>query len=194
MRLNTRLFTLLLALLVVFVGAAAAEEWPDLSGQTVNVVALWTGDEQRKFEDVLAEFSALTGAEIVYSPTPENLATVLGTRVEGGSPPDIAALPNPGLLQDFARRGFLVAVDDIVGDLVDQYYAPVWRELASVDGKLYGVWYKAANKSVVWYNTNIFAEVGAEVPTTWEEMMEVAEMVDFYGITPSQLVAAPLGC
>ncbi|MGI6149731.1 MAG: extracellular solute-binding protein [Firmicutes bacterium] len=184
MRLNTRLFTLLLALLVVFVGAAAAEEWPDLSGQTVNVVALWTGDEQRKFEDVLAEFSALTGAEIVYSPTPENLATVLGTRVEGGSPPDIAALPNPGLLQDFARRGFLVAVDDIVGDLVDQYYAPVWRELASVDGKLYGVWYKAANKSVVWYNTNIFAEVGAEVPTTWEEMMEVAEMVDFYGITP----------
>ena len=63
-------------------------------------------------------------------------------------------------MQDFARRGFLVPVDDVVGDLVDEYYAPVWRDLATVDGKLYGVWYKAANKSVVWYNTNIFAEVG----------------------------------
>ncbi|HHT73779.1 MAG TPA: extracellular solute-binding protein [Firmicutes bacterium] len=185
MKLNIRVLTLVLALLVVIVGpVAAAEEWPNLAGQTVNVIALWSGEEQRNFEAVLAEFSALTGAEVIYSPTPENLATVLGTRVEGGNPPDIAALPNPGLVQDFARRGFLVAIDDIAGDLVDEYYAPVWRELGSVDGKLYGVWYKAANKSVVWYNTNIFAEVGAEVPTTWEEMMEVAEMIDFYGITP----------
>lgn len=185
MRLNTRLLTLLLALLVVVGGAAAAEEvWPDLKGQTINVVALWTGDEQSKFEDVLAEFQRLTGAEIIYSPTPENLATVLGTRVEGGNPPDVVALPNPGLLQDFARRGFLVPIDDAAGDLVDQYYAPVWRELATVDGKLYGVWYKAANKSVVWYNVNIFEEVGVEIPTTWEEWMAAAEAIDFYGITP----------
>jgi len=179
------LLTLLLALLVVVGGAAAAEEvWPDLKGQTINVVALWTGDEQSKFEDVLAEFQRLTGAEIIYSPTPENLATVLGTRVEGGNPPDVVALPNPGLLQDFARRGFLVPIDDAAGDLVDQYYAPVWRELATVDGKLYGVWYKAANKSVVWYNVNIFEEVGVEIPTTWEEWMAAAEAIDFYGITP----------
>ena len=185
MKLNMRVLALLLAFLVAVVGfASASEQWPDLTGETVNVIALWSGEEQRNFEAVLAEFSALTGAKVIYSPTPENLATVLGTRVEGGNPPDIAALPNPGRVQDFARRGFLGPVDDVVGDLVDEYYAPVWRDLATVDGKLYGVWYKAANKSVVWYNTNIFAEVGAEVPTTWEEMMEVAELIDFYGITP----------
>lgn len=183
MKLN-RMLTLFLAFLVVFVPAAAAAELPNLSGQTINVIGLWSGDEQRSFEAVLARFVELTGADVVYSPTPDNLATVLGTRVEGGNPPDIAILPNPGLVQDFARRGFLVPIEEVAGDLVDQYYAPVWRELGSVDETLYGVWYKAANKSVVWYNTNIFAEVGLEVPTTWEEMIEAAEMIDFFGITP----------
>lgn len=183
MKLN-RMLTLFLAFLVVFVPAAAAAELPNLSGQTINVIGLWSGDEQRSFEAVLARFVELTGADVVYSPTPDNLATVLGTRVEGGNPPDIAILPNPGLVQDFARRGFLVPIEEVAGDLVDQYYAPVWRELGSVDETLYGVWYKAANKSVVWYNTNIFAEVGLEVPTTWEEMIEAAETIDFFGITP----------
>ena len=151
---------------------------------------MWSGEEQRNFEAVLAEFSALTGAEVITAQPrkPRNSAGYKRRR----NPPDIAALPNPGLVQDFARRGFLVAIDDIAGDLVDEYYALCanWP----VDGKLYGVWYKAANKSVVWYNTNIFAEVGAEVPTTWEEMMEVAEMIDFTASPHSLPVADPLGC
>lgn len=185
MKLNSRILTLVLALFVLFaVPAAAAIEWPNLAGETVNVIALWSGEEQRSFEAVLARFSELTGAEVVYSPTPDNMATVLGTRVEGGNPPDVAVLPNPGLVKQFARRGFLVPIEDVAGDLIDKYYAPVWRELGSVDGDLYGVWYKAANKSVVWYNTNIFAEVGLDVPTTWEEMIEAAEMIEFFGITP----------
>ena len=184
MKLNSRILTLVLALLVLFAVPAAATEWPNLAGETVNVIALWSGEEQRSFEAVLARFSELTGAEVVYSPTPDNMATVLGTRVEGGNPPDVAVLPNPGLVKQFARRGFLVPIEDVAGDLIDKYYAPVWRELGSVDGDLYGVWYKAANKSVVWYNTNIFAEVGLDVPTTWEEMIEAAEMIEFFGITP----------
>lgn len=182
-----RLVSTALVFMLVLASASitlAATVWPDLTGETLNVIGLWSGEEQRNFELVLAEFERLTGAEVVFSPTPDQLPTVIGTRVEGGNPPEIAVLPNPGLLQDFARRGFLVPIEDFAGDLVDEYYAPVWRDLASVDGELYGVWYKAANKSVVWYNTNIFAEIGLEEPTTWEEMIEAAEMIDFFGITP----------
>ena len=59
-----RVLALLLGILVAVVGfASASEQWPDLTGETVNVVALWSGEERRNFEAVLAEFSALTGAE-----------------------------------------------------------------------------------------------------------------------------------
>lgn len=175
---------LIVALSGVALPAAAAEQWPDLSGQTLNVFGLWSGEEQRSFESVLSRFEELTNARVIYSPTTDQLPTVIGTRVEGGNPPDLAVLPNPGLLQDFARRGWLVPIESVAGDLVDAHYAPVWRELATVDGELYGVWYKAANKSVVWYNANIFDELGLEVPGTWAEMIEVAETIDFFGITP----------
>lgn len=177
-------FLTLLVMVLLLTTPVLATEWPNLQGQTINVIGLWSGDEQKSFETVLARFTQLTNARVIFSPTPDSLATVIGTRIEGGNPPDIAILPNPGLLNDFARRGFLVPLEEGVGDLVDQYYAPVWRELATVNGELFGVWFKAANKSVVWYNTNLFDDVGASVPTTWEEMMDVAELFDAFGITP----------
>ena len=60
-----------------------------------------------------------------------------------------------------------------MSELVDSNYAPVWRELGSVDGKLYGVWFKAANKSTVWYRTDLFDAAGVkEPPETWEEFLD----------------------
>lgn len=184
----------LLLIMVLVVGfsvpAMANEEWPNLQGQSISIVGLWTGAEQKNFESVLALFSELTNARAEYSPAGDNIATVIGTRIEGGNPPDVAILPQPGLVLDFARRGSLVPIESAAGDMVDKYYAPVWRDLGSVDGTLYGVWYKAANKSVVWYNANLFEEIGAEAPSTWEEMIEIAETFDFYGITPFSLGGA----
>lgn len=124
-------FLTLLVMVLLLTTPVLATEWPNLQGQTINVIGLWSGDEQKSFETVLARFTQLTNARVIFSPTPDSLATVIGTRIEGGNPPDIAILPNPGLLNDFARRGFLVPLEEGVGDLVDQYYAPVWRELAT---------------------------------------------------------------
>ncbi len=39
-------------------------------------------------------------------------------------------------------------------------YGPVWNQLASYNGKLYGVWFKAANKNTIWYNPAEFAVAG----------------------------------
>ena len=35
------------------------------------------------------------------------------------------------------------------------------------DGRLYGVYYKVANKSVIWYRAGAFAEAGVSPPRTW---------------------------
>ena len=152
--------------------------------ETVRVLATFTGDYQNRFEAVLEDFTERTGIPAEYEPAGEDMGTVLGTQIEGGDPPDVALLPQPGLMREFAAQGDLVPVEDTVGDLVDANYAEVWRELGSYDDDLYGVWYKAANKSFFYYNTEIFGQAGVEPPETWSELMEVAGIVSDFGIRP----------
>lgn len=157
---------------------------PDLSGESIQVTAVWTDTAQDSFEAVLEEFESRTGADVTYSPAGGDIGTVVGTQIEGGNPPDIAVLPQPGLLNEFAERGSLRAVEDLAGDLVDSHYADVWRELGTVDDTLYGVWFKAANKSLVWYNADLFDQAGLEPPETWDGMLEAAETMSAFGVTP----------
>lgn len=160
------------------------EAGPDLSGESVEVAAVWTGTEQESFQQVLDAFSEQTGAEAQFTSTGDDIATVLGTRIEGGDPPDVAILPQPGLMNDFVDQGALIEIEGIAGDEVDANYAPVWRDLGSVDGTLYGVWFKAANKSTVWYNTNVFETAGVSAPEDWDGMLETAGTVSDSGVTP----------
>jgi len=189
---NRLWFVGLLILCLVFSSllANAQDEWPDLTGMEIEITGVWTGVEQEYFGEVLARFNELTGATATYNPIGENYATVLGTQIEGGNPPDVAMLPQPGLLEELALKGDLVAIEESVGKMVDENYAQVWRDLGTIEQTLYGVWFKAANKSLMWYNTNIFAEAGVEEPETWEELLEVAETIYYYGITPFSIGGA----
>lgn len=182
-----------LALVALVAGGAAAQSspsYPDLNGQSLTVMADWTGPSQSNFEAVLKRFEQLTGAKVTYTPVGKDLATVLGTKYAGGNPPDIAVLPQPGLLAHFADQGALQPIDSVAGDLVDQNYAPVWRQLGTVNGTLYGVWFKAANKSLVWYNADIFQQAGVTPPKTWEQFMQDAQQLSDYGVKPFSIGAA----
>jgi ABC-type Fe3+ transport system substrate-binding protein len=177
-------------LTLVAAACQGAEQPPteerDLSGQSVEVAAVWTegtGEQQRMIE-ILDAFEASTGATAEFTSTGDDIASVLGPRIEGGDPPDVAILPQPGLLIDYAEEGSLIEIEDAAGDEVDANYASVWRELGSVDGTLYGVWFKAANKSTFWYNVNVFNDAGVEPPATWEDLQTAAQTVSDSGVTP----------
>ena len=157
----------------------------DLAGERVEAVAVWGDVEQQRFEAVLQRFEENTGADVTYISTGgQGIDTVVGTRIEGGNPPDVAILPNPGLLVDFAEQGALQPLDDVAGPVVDENYATVWRELATVDGTLYGVWFKAANKSTVWYNVNTFSDAGVEPAADWDALQSTAQTISDFGVTP----------
>lgn len=183
----TKIFRLVAVLALLALLGAACQTDPeaaDLAGETIEVAAVWSGDEQANFEAVLDAFEADTGATVNFTSTGDDIATVLGTRIEGGDPPDIAILPQPGLLRDLASQGNLVEIEDVAGDEVDANYAPVWRDLGSVDGTLYGVWFKASNKSTVWYNTKVFADAGVDLNTDWDEFIAAAQTILDSGVTP----------
>jgi alpha-glucoside transport system substrate-binding protein len=156
----------------------------DLSGQTVEVAATWTGAEQKNFEQVLSLFEDQTGATVRFLSAGDDVAAYLGPKIEGGQPPDVAILPQPGVVKSFAADGNLIPIEDFAGDVVDENFAPAGREPGTVDGTLYAVWFREAQKSTVWYNTHVFSDAGVEPPATWDDMLTTAQTISDFGVPP----------
>ncbi|MGH3056660.1 MAG: ABC transporter substrate-binding protein, partial [Gaiellaceae bacterium] len=110
---------------------------------TVAVMAVWTGPEQEAFQAVLDGFTeANPDVTVNYTSAGDQLPTQLSTAVEGGNPPDIAVLPQPGLMSDFAGQGALQPIDFASGDIEGNFGEDVVN-LGTVDGTLYGFLFKA---------------------------------------------------
>ena len=54
--------------------------------------------------------------------------------------------------------------------------------IGSVDGTLYGLLFKAANKSTVWYNVAAFEDAGVEAPKTWDDFLADAKTINASGL------------
>ena len=155
----------------------------DLSGQTVEVAAVWANEEQASFERVLEEFERQTGAEVTYVSGGDELPTVLSTRLAGGSPPDVAIVPQPALVRSMAAEGALVPLDPATGALVSEQFGSVWKEWGTVGGTLYGFVFKATNKSTVWYDTDQLGEDFVP-PADWDAFVDLLRTRSDVGGTP----------
>jgi ABC-type glycerol-3-phosphate transport system substrate-binding protein len=69
-----------------------------------------------------------------------------------------------------------------VGNAVAGNYSPAWRRLGSAGGRLYGVWFKAANKSLIWYNEGIFERAGAAPPSGIDGLVSLAHRLARSGV------------
>ncbi|WP_409472788.1 ABC transporter substrate-binding protein [Streptomyces sp. HC307] len=189
MRRRTTLLTSCTAL-VLALGATACGGGPvtagggdkALSGQTVTVAGVWSGSEQENFQKVLDAFSEKTGAKTQFVSTGDNVSTVVGSKIEGGNAPDVVMVPQVGVLQQFAKEDWLKPLSKTAQQSVDANYAGVWKTYGSVDGTLYGLYFKAAHKSTVWYSPDALAQAGVEPPKTYEEMLEAGQTVSDSGL------------
>jgi alpha-glucoside transport system substrate-binding protein len=165
-------------------GGPAVTANGNLRGSRLEVLAVWSGAEQQHFERVLHAFERQTGASISYVPAGHSVPDFLQARLTAGRPPDVAFLPQPGLLRQYVRAHLLVPLDGIAGAVVEDNYDPVWQRLGSVGGKLYGVWFKAANKSLIWYNVGVFERAGVVPPTDLDGLISLARTFAAAGTTP----------
>ena len=155
----------------------------DVSG-SISVMAIWGGDEQASFQQVIDGFTELyPNVTVKYTSGGDNLAPLLSTAVEGGNPPDIAAVGQPGLMADFAAKDAIQPIDDLRDAIVDNFGESV-ADVGAIDGTQYGVMFKGANKSTIWYNVADFEEAGVEAPETWDDLKEDASTLKAAGITP----------
>ncbi|NGO10902.1 carbohydrate ABC transporter substrate-binding protein [Streptomyces sp. HC44] len=172
---------------------AASVELPKLDGQKLEVAAVWTGPEQENFTKVLDEFEKRTGAEVSYVPTGNNTSTFLGTKIQGGKPPNVAFLPQVGVLHQFADKGWVKPLSAEAQAQIDKNFSAGWKDLGAYKGKQYGVYAKAANKSLVWYNTAAFEAAGITAePKTWDEFVQTAQTLSDAG-SPAVSIAGQDG-
>jgi ABC-type glycerol-3-phosphate transport system substrate-binding protein len=154
----------------------------DITGN-VSVMAVWSGGEQDAFQQVINGFTALyPNVTVKYTSAGDQLPTVLSTAVQGGNPPSVAAVPQPGLMKDFVARGALKPIT-YAESVLKENYGPSWLTLGSVDGTLYGFVFKGANKSTVWYNVKAFQDAGVQPPATWEDLLTAAKTLKASGVS-----------
>lgn len=176
-------------------GGGGSDIEGDFSGEELTVVAAWSGAEQENFEAVLDEFEAQTGATVRYTSFGDNGPTYIQGQLEGGDPPSVAIVGQPALMQELATNGDIVPLSDDALGVVEENYSQDWIDLATVDGETYGVWFKAANKSTVWYNADIYDEAGATEPEDWDDFLEQLQIVTdagYAGISVGADVGWPL--
>jgi alpha-glucoside transport system substrate-binding protein len=194
---RSRWWMLMLAVLLVTAACNgddddAADEDGPAGGEAIQVAAVWTGAEQDRFTAVLDAFTAETGIETSFRSAGDDMAAFLGTQIEGGSPPDVAMIAQPALIEQLANEGSLQPLDDAVIEELDANFAEVWKDIGSVEGTPYAVYFKVANKSTWWYHTEIFDQAGVEPPADWDEMLGTASTVNASG-TPWVSIAGAEG-
>ncbi|HEX6020719.1 MAG TPA: ABC transporter substrate-binding protein, partial [Solirubrobacter sp.] len=62
--------------------------------------------------------------------------------------------------------------------------------LGVIDGRLYSLLFKAANKSTVWYNVKAFDTAGVSPPETWDAFLENAKTLHAAGIPAYSIAGA----
>jgi alpha-glucoside transport system substrate-binding protein len=169
------------------VAAVAAAPRPPLQriGGTVSVLGTWTGDEQDSFKAMVKPFEDATGVTVSYEGT-RDLTARLTTSSEGGNLPDLAGLPGPGQMAALAKAGKLVDLTPIIDqNALKAEYSQDWITLGTVNGKLVGIFIKAAVKGSIWYNAKTLPRFSNnQTPKTWDELTALSQKIADSGTAP----------
>ena len=154
-------------------GLEQLADYGDLSGREVGVYTSIVAPEDQAQKDSYKPFEDCTGAKVNYEGSKEFEAQ-LPVRVQAGNPPDIAYVPQPGLLKHAGRhRQRRRRRRRRSPTNVDKWWGADWKYYGTVDGKFYAAPLGANVKSFVWYSPKMFKPTTATtVPTTWDELID----------------------
>jgi alpha-glucoside transport system substrate-binding protein len=145
-----------------------------IKGKTVKVFTSILDPELSKLKLAMAGFIKCTGVNVKFEGS-NQFEALLPVRVRGGNAPDIALIPQPGLLAAMVATGKVKPAPAGVIANITKYYSPSWKALGSVKGKFYAAPLGSNMKSLVWYSPKRFAAGSYKVPKTWTEMMALSD-------------------
>ncbi|MHB1063700.1 MAG: ABC transporter substrate-binding protein [Georgenia sp.] len=152
------------------------EQYGTFEGETVSLFSSIREVEADQLQDTFNTFTECTGITVEHNGSGE-FEQQLVVQAEGGNAPDLAVIPQPGLLARMVRGGYVLPASAAVEANVDEGWTEDWKAYGTVDGTFYAAPLMASVKSFVWYSPSAFADNGYEVPTTWDELMTLTQTI-----------------
>jgi alpha-glucoside transport system substrate-binding protein len=151
----------------------------------VQVFGAFTAGEADAFNEALTAFEKESGIDIKYTGNAD-FTTFVRSRVQGGSPPDIALFPQPGLLLEIAEDDNIVPIDEFLDvDTLNETLIPGFLDAVTTeDGTIYGAPMRMAVKSLVWVPSAYEEEGYSLEPATMQELDDIAQQIKSDGTPP----------
>ena len=182
------LLTLIMALSVVACAAPAAEEAapaPEAAEEAaaekveLKVIAAQYGPNTSAWwADFVEKFNAANeNINLVVDVVAwADIYTVVNTRIANGDAPDLL---NIDVFADYVADDLLLPAEEWVSAETYAKFYPQFIEQSVVDGVVWAV-PDLASARAMYYNSDILAAAGVEVPTTWAELQAACEAIKAY--------------
>jgi alpha-glucoside transport system substrate-binding protein len=154
-------------------GACAKyQAYAGFKGSTVTMFGSILSPESDSLNKSWAAFDRCTGITIKYTGS-NTFESDLPVKVNGGNAPDLAIIPQPGLLQQMVATGSVKKPPAKTVSNENNWNA-AWKGYGSVNGTFYAAPMSANMKSMVWYSPKFFAQHNYTVPKTWHDLMSLS--------------------
>ncbi len=149
-------------------------------------ISSWRTEDVPIYDELIAMFEAENpDIKVTYkSYKTEEYQTVLAANFKGGIAADVIHLRAYGNFEQFAKPGYLLPLTpEIIPELSKYSDQSLAGSTSITDGNVYGVPY-ASQSLVIFYNKDVYAELGLTPPTTWAEFESNLKACKAAGITP----------
>ncbi len=139
------------------------------SAEDANEVTIWSSMDppvQAGLEKTLTAQAEEAGYTIDWQKV-ENINQLIMTKLQANDLPDIAFIPQPGVVADVVDRGAGEPLNDVLDmAALEERMMPGTLEAGTIDDQLYGLLTSMNVKSLVFYPKKAFEEAGYEAPTS----------------------------
>lgn len=156
------------------------------SGSDSKTVTIWSSVDapvQAGLEKALVAKAKADGITINWQSV-KDINTLIMTKIAANDTPDIAFIPQPGVVKDIVSRGKAYSLDGVVDQSNLDSLIPGVTDAGSVDGKLYGLLVSANVKGLVFYPKQAWDQAGYQVPKSIDELNSLTDQIKSDGTTP----------
>jgi len=115
----------------------------------------------------------------------DNINQLIMTKIQANDTPDIALIPQPGVVADMVKRNAAKPLDDVVDkSALESDMVPGTLDAGTVNDKLYGVLVSMNVKSLVFYPKKAFDKAGYKAPDSLDALTALGDQIKKSGTPP----------
>ncbi len=152
-----------------------------------KTVTIWMSVDQPVFDGLQKQMKAKAtdaGIKVKLSKVTD-INSLIMTKIQANDAPDIALIPQPGVVSNIVKRNKAFPLDDVVDmNALKGNMLPGSLDAGTFNGKLYGLLASANVKSLVFYNKKAWDKAGYKTPQSIDELNQLTDQIKKDGGTP----------